>query len=143
MARNFVQPGDTLSLTAPAGGVTSGQFVIVGAFAGVAQHDAAAGASVEVMVTGVWMLPKAAATAIAAGAAVYWDGAAGNVTTTAAGNTAIGAAVKAAADADATAAVRLNGIAFAAYRRAPGRTLRARAVGMWHGTGEARTSSAS
>jgi predicted RecA/RadA family phage recombinase len=101
-----------LTLPAPAGGVVSGQFVVIAALAGVCQYDAAAGAPVEVALVGVWSLPKAAGIAIAAGAAVNWD-AANSVVTTAAG-TAIGAAAAAAADSAATVTVRLNGVAIAA-----------------------------
>ncbi|KKL79884.1 hypothetical protein LCGC14_2010330, partial [marine sediment metagenome] len=36
MAKNFIQPGDTLTVTAPAGGVVSGGAVEIGKLFGVA-----------------------------------------------------------------------------------------------------------
>jgi len=57
-----------LTVIAPAGGVTAGQLVIVGAIVGVAACDAAAGAQVEVSPEGVFDLAKTPADALAAGA---------------------------------------------------------------------------
>lgn len=107
--KNFVQKGDVVTLAAPAT-VTSGSGVLVGKLFGVANTDAASGADVTVSLEGVYDLPKATG-AITAGALVYWDNTAKNVTTTSTSNTLIGAAVVAAASGDATARVRLNGIA--------------------------------
>ena len=56
--KNFVAPGNTITAIAPAGGVLSGALVLVGAMAGVANADAAAGAPVELSVEGVFDLPK-------------------------------------------------------------------------------------
>lgn len=106
---NYVQKGETITLTAPAA-VSSGDGVLVGKFFGVAVADAASGAEVEATLCGVFELPKATG-AITQGALVYWDNTAKNVTTTSTSNTLIGAAVVAAASGDTTAIVRLNGIA--------------------------------
>jgi predicted RecA/RadA family phage recombinase len=57
---------------------------------------------------GVYELAKATG-AITAGAKVYWDNSAKNVTTTASGNSLIGAATVAALSGDATVIVRLDG----------------------------------
>ena len=109
MARNFVQPGNTITLTAPSA-VASGEGLAVGQFFGIAVTDAEAGAQVEAALTGVFELPKAAV-AVSQGDALYWDAGASNLTTTATGNTLIGAATETAATGAATARVRLNGVA--------------------------------
>jgi len=52
--RNYVQPGDSLALAVPyAGGVTSGQGVLVGALFGVAAVDGAQNAVIECQTKGV------------------------------------------------------------------------------------------
>ena len=71
MARNFVQPGDVITLTAPVA-VKSGGVVHVGALIGVAAYDAPEGAEVETALTGVFELPKGKA-ALEQGALAYWD----------------------------------------------------------------------
>lgn len=106
--RNYVQPGDTLTLTAPAE-IISGGVVIVGSIIGVANGNAANGALVDVDTVGVFTLPKVAALAIEAGDAVYWDAAAKLVNKTAGGNSKLGVATAAAANPSASVNVRLNG----------------------------------
>ncbi len=108
--RNYVQPGKTLTLTAPYA-LTSGQGALVGSIFGVAKTDLASGASGEFQTEDVIDLTKAGATAVTAGALVYWDNAARNVTTNAAAgaNKLIGAATQAAAAGDATVRVKLTG----------------------------------
>ena len=56
--KNFIQPGDVVTVTTPAGGVTSGQLVIVAAIVGVAATTQLAGADVELATTGVFDLAK-------------------------------------------------------------------------------------
>jgi predicted RecA/RadA family phage recombinase len=70
--KNFVQEGNTITVTAPAT-VTSGQLVVVGSISGVAAFDAASGADVEVAVEGVFELPKVTTDVIAQGDRLYWD----------------------------------------------------------------------
>ena len=106
--KNFIQKGDTITLSAPAGGVTSGGGVLVGSLFGIAAGDAAENDNVEVQTTGVFELPKATG-AVTQGVKVYWDNTNGNVTTTVTGNTLIGAATIAAVSGDATVRVKLNG----------------------------------
>lgn len=108
MARNYIQPGDVLTIFAPAA-VLSGAPVIAGDIKGIAQGDAAAGASVDVATSGVWELPKVAANAFALGGKVYWSTADGLATSTASGNTLLGVAVEAAAAGTASVKVRLSG----------------------------------
>jgi predicted RecA/RadA family phage recombinase len=110
MAKNYVQPGDTLPLIAPYN-VASGGGFLVGSLFSVALAAALAGAPVEGRNAGVWDLPKTAGQAFVQGAKVYWDDAAKTVTGVAAGNTLIGVATQAAAGGDATARVKLGIVA--------------------------------
>lgn len=105
--KNFVQDGDVLTLTAPYA-VASGGGALVGTLFGVATSTVANAAQGEFATTGVFDLPKASG-AITQGAKVYWDNTNKVVTTTASGNSLIGAAIAAAVSGDATARVRLNG----------------------------------
>lgn len=105
--QNYVQAGQHVTLTAPAA-LASGAGVLVGGLFGVALTSAASGASVEVATYGVYDLPKATG-AVSQGARLYWDNVAKVVTTTASGNSLIGAAIVAALSGDATVRVRLNG----------------------------------
>jgi predicted RecA/RadA family phage recombinase len=111
MATNFIQPGNFLTISAPAA-VASGGVVIAGGIVGVATGDAASGAPVDVAVTGVFKLPKVAANNIALGAAVHWDAAEGLATLDDdnGGNAKLGIAVEAAAASTGTVAVRLGTI---------------------------------
>lgn len=108
MASNYIQPGDTLELTAPAA-LASGQGVAVGGFFGVALAAADSGARVNVALTGVWELPKVSAQAWTEGQLIYWVAADGNATTASSGNTLIGKAAAAAGNPSARGLVRLNG----------------------------------
>jgi len=118
MATNYTQAGEVVTLVAPSGGVVSGAGVRVGVCFGVALHDAAAGADVEVQRRGVFTLPKVSAQAWTQGAAIYWDddavGGAVATTATTAGNILIGFAAAAAANPSATGSVVLTGAAPAA-----------------------------
>lgn len=108
MAKNFIQAGDTVTIPAPAA-VASGGVVIAGAIIGVAQGDAASGASVDVKTSGVWELPKVGADVATLGVAIYWNNTSKLATVTASGNTKIGVAVEAAGAGVASIKVRLSG----------------------------------
>jgi predicted RecA/RadA family phage recombinase len=112
--KNFIQRGDMITVTAPAGGVTSGQGVLVGNLFGVAAKNAAEGESVEIAAVGVYELPKLASAVIAAGARVAWDDAVKQVVLPGTGKVPIGIATSAAGNGVATVRVRLDGIATAA-----------------------------
>ncbi len=105
--KNFLQPGDTVTVNAPVA-VNSGDGLLVGALFGVALATAAINTNVEVLTEGVVDLPKAAV-AVTQGAKIYWDNTAKNLTTTATNNTLIGCAILASAVGDGTVRVRLNG----------------------------------
>ena len=107
--RNYVQPGDSLALAVPyAGGVTSGQGVLVGALFGVAAVDGVQNAVIEAQTQGVFDLAKEPALAITAGARLFWDNTNRRLTTTATGNFCVGLATQAALAADATVRVVLQ-----------------------------------
>ncbi len=107
--KNYIQQGNTLTFTAAAA-IASGDGVLQGALFGVAATSAAIGEDFEADLVGVFELPKAAG-AITRGAKVYWNNGNSQVTTTASGNTLIGAATEPAADGATSARVRLNGTA--------------------------------
>lgn len=109
MSTTFLQKGEVLTLTAPAGGVVAGTAYLIGAILVVARETVAQGLPFDADVCGVHVLPKAAG-ALAEGASVYWDNAAKNVTATPTANYYIGVATAAALAGDATVPVRLNGI---------------------------------
>lgn len=108
--KNYVQPGNTITLTAPYA-VASGDGLLVGSIFGVAAGTAAVGESVEAALTGVYDLKKVASQAWAAGDKVYWDNTAKEATKTTTSNTLIGVAVVAVAGGtgDTIGRVRLNG----------------------------------
>ncbi|MCZ7480921.1 capsid cement protein [Rhizobium rhizogenes] len=103
--KNFVQDGDVLDLTAPAGGVVSGQATLFGDILGVANATAAEGEKVAVSVEKVFDLPKASV-AIGEGKKVYWTGT--QITTTVGSNRFAGYATKAATAEAATVPVKIS-----------------------------------
>jgi predicted RecA/RadA family phage recombinase len=108
--KNYVQPGGTLTLTAPYA-VASGDGLLVGAIFGVASGDALNGQPVEAVLVGVFDLKKVGAQAWNAGDKIYWDNTNKQATKTATDNTLIGVAIEAVGgDAGETVGrVRLNG----------------------------------
>ena len=110
MAKNDVQRGKIITLTAPAGGVVSGNMYKVGQLLVVAQVTAAATEPFSCDTEGVHELPKATG-ALTEGALLYWDDTAKDLTATASGNQLAGVAVAAAGSGDAVCLCRLNGAA--------------------------------
>jgi predicted RecA/RadA family phage recombinase len=106
MAKNFVQPGDTLTLVAPTN-VKSGGVVVVGALAGIAAYDALQGEDVEVSLEGVFAVPKTTPGGINQGDKAYWDAGASKVTTTAGSNLLLGVCVLTAGTSETTCRVKL------------------------------------
>mgnify|MGYP006283970171 CR=1 FL=1 len=108
--KNYVQPGNTITLTAPYA-VTSGDGLLVGAIFGVAAGDADSGATVETALVGVFDITKIGSQAWTVGAKVYWDDTNKRCTTVATDNTLVGVAVEAVAGgaSDTIGRVRLNG----------------------------------
>jgi predicted RecA/RadA family phage recombinase len=108
--KNYVQPGNTITLTAPYA-VASGDGLLVGSIFGLASGSAALGETVEAALVGVFDLRKVASQAWAQGDKVYWDNTNKEATKTDLGNTLIGVATEAVAGGagDVIGRVRLNG----------------------------------
>lgn len=92
--KNYVDSGDTVTVTAPAA-VASGGGVLLGSLFGVAQNAAENGASLVIVTKGVFDLTKVGSQAWTVGAKVYWDNANKRCTTVATDNTLIGVATEA------------------------------------------------
>src|SRR5882757_7406503 len=105
--KNFIQEGDIIVVPAPAPGVNSGDFVLVGTIGGVSQLTAATGADAPLLTEGVFTLAKDTAAAWAQGDALYWDNTNKRFTKTAAANTLFGQAAAAALITDAFGAVKI------------------------------------
>jgi predicted RecA/RadA family phage recombinase len=113
MAKNYIQPGNTITLTntdvTDAAALASGDGYLAGSIFGVAQTDVAVGDDGEFALIGVWALAKVSAQAWTVGQRIYWAEASGECTTTASSNKLIGVAVEAADNPSATGKVRLSG----------------------------------
>jgi predicted RecA/RadA family phage recombinase len=92
--KNYVQPGNTITLTAPYA-VSSGDGLLVGAIFGVATGSAGNGETIEAALVGVFDLTKVGSQAWAVGDKIYWDNTAKTTTKTTTSNTLIGVAVEA------------------------------------------------
>jgi predicted RecA/RadA family phage recombinase len=112
--KNFIQRGGMITVTAPTGGVISGQGVLVGNLFGVAATAAAEDESVEIATVGVYELPKLASAVITAGARVAWDDTAKQIVLPGTGMVPIGVATVAAGNGATTVRVRLDGVSTAA-----------------------------
>ena len=108
--KNFVQPGESMTYTAPVGGVTSGVGVQIGQILVIATVTVAAGLPFTGITCGVITHAKATGQSWAEGAVLYWDESAHKFTTTASGNLQAGTAAAAALSADTEGTVRLDGI---------------------------------
>lgn len=112
--QNFIQNGHIIRVKAPAGGIASGEGLIVGNIFGIAAFSSAEGDPVELGTTGVYQLPKASAAVLTVGARVAWDNVARNVNVPGTGRFPIGIATEAAGNGTTSVAVRLDGVATAA-----------------------------
>lgn len=92
--KNYVDSGDTVTVTAPAA-VASGAGVLIGSLFGVAQGAAANGASLVIVTKGVFNLTKVGSQAWTVGVKVYWDNTNKRCTTVSTDNTLIGVATEA------------------------------------------------
>ena len=107
--RNFVQPGDSLTVIAAAN-ANSGTVVVMGQMFGIATHNALTGERLTLKLGGVFDLAKtnAASMSMAVGANVYWDAANSRATANASGTVKIGVAAVAVDNAAAVVRVRFN-----------------------------------
>lgn len=112
MAKNYIQPGNTITWTnedvTGAVDVASGDGVVAGSLFGIAQGDIAIGSDGELALIGVFQLPKVSAQAWTVGERIYWVAADANATATAGSNKLIGVAIEPAANPSATGKVRLS-----------------------------------
>jgi predicted RecA/RadA family phage recombinase len=106
--KNYVQRGDTMTLTAPYDR-NSGEGALVGSIFGVAANTVANATDGEFDVVGVFTLAKVSAQAWTQGALIYWDNTAKLCTTVSSGNKLIGVAASAAGNPSGAGDVRLNG----------------------------------
>lgn len=109
MADNYIQKGDVVELTAPTGGVISGNGYLIDSVFVVALTSAAQGEKFNGKRVGVWTLPKPSTQVWAEGVKLYWNDTAKNVTATATNNTLIGAAAAEATNPSTTGSVLLTG----------------------------------
>lgn len=110
--RNMVQPGHTITVSAPAQ-VQSGEYVAIGALGGVAAGDAENGDALDLSVEGVFAISKNANATFAVGDRVYFDVTAKEATdndsdSNSGGTVAIGVATAAAGVGAASVNVRLT-----------------------------------
>ena len=108
--RNYIQNGHIVRVTTPAGGIASGDALIVGSIFGIAAYSSAEGDPVELSTTGVFQLPKASAAVLTVGARVAWDNTAKNINVPGTGRFPVGTATEAAGNGITSVAVRLDGI---------------------------------
>ena len=76
MNAKYIQKGDAVDYT-PGADVSAGDVIVQGDLVGVAKLDIKTGKLGALALTGLFDFPKAAGTAIAAGARCYWDAAEG------------------------------------------------------------------
>lgn len=106
---NYVQPGHSLTVTAPYA-VSAGGGVQIGAnLFGIAVDTKTSGATDLVIRTeGVFDIAKTTTQAYAAGARVFWDNSGKLITSVTTGNIEAGVVIQAAGTTDTTARVRLG-----------------------------------
>ena len=106
--KNFVQEGDTLTLT-PAADVAGGVGYLFGtALFGVAAGTVTSGTPGEFLTEGVVTIGKTSARAISVGDVLYWDATNTVVNKTTSGQRAVGIAVEAAVNPSATVLMKLT-----------------------------------
>jgi len=110
MANNYIQPGDNITIEAPAN-VTSGAPVFAGKIVGIAMGKAAMGAAVDVATSGVFEMRKVADEDIHLGDSIFWDVGYHLVTfdDDSGVNLKLGVAVETAGESTSTVRVRLSG----------------------------------
>lgn len=105
--KTFVSKGESVDLVAPYA-VSSGGGMKVGAIIAIAVMDAAIGATVAALVTGVADVPSDTGTAWSAGDIVYWDDTNKVFTKTTTSNTKAGYVTAAKLSAGTTGRIRLQ-----------------------------------
>ncbi len=109
--KTFIQPGDVLEFTAPAGGVVAGTGVKIGDLLVIPTISAAAGAKFTGVRSGVVEHAKVPAQAWTEGQRIYWNAGSAEMTTVATDGSFVGVAAAAAANPSSTGSVVLAGAA--------------------------------
>lgn len=104
--QNYICEGERIQVTAPSGGITSGNVVLVGAKVTVAITSAIEGKIAVCQTEGVFELPKATG-AITKGDALYFDESENELTKTSTGNALAGYAFTSALSGDTTVQISL------------------------------------
>lgn len=107
MAKNFVQPGTDIQLTAGATALVGGVPVLVGKRLAVPMADIPAYTTGAAAVVGVWRFPKAAVV-LNQGDLVYWDAVANNITNVVGSNTLVGYVFETALAGSADVCIKIN-----------------------------------
>lgn len=111
MSTNFKNPGDVMEFIAPTGGVTAGVPVLIGGLFVIPADTALALAKFRGKANGVFALNKTASEVWTQEQPIFWDVANAKASNDqGVGHLPIGSAGAAAASADATGDVRLNGV---------------------------------
>jgi predicted RecA/RadA family phage recombinase len=108
--KTYIQSSHTLTVTAPTGGVVSGQGVLIGTLFGIAQYDAVEGAEAEILTEGVVEIGKTSALQIDVGDRLFWDATNKVVNKTATAQVCVGVAVSAAANPSGTVRIKLGAV---------------------------------
>lgn len=108
MSTKSVQPGDTLKLTAPSGGVTTGVPVKIGRLFVVPQVTAAVGEKFSGDIEGVHTIPKVSSEIWIEGTVAYYNTGSALATSTSTTAMLIGLCVEAAASGSTTAKIKLT-----------------------------------
>jgi predicted RecA/RadA family phage recombinase len=111
MATTFRKSGDTVTVTAPAGGLTVDVPALIESLFGIPQFSAAEAAECELMVTGEHVLSKTSAQAWVEGQKIFWNTGTSLCDSDSTTGPLIGVAVAVAANPSSTGIVRLNGSA--------------------------------
>ncbi len=105
--KNWIAPGEVVTLTAPGGGVVGGTGVLVGALFVIPSVTAAAGAKFTGHVVGLVSHAKVSTEVWTEGQRLYWNAGLSQVTSVATAGMFIGVAAEAAANPSATGKVLL------------------------------------
>lgn len=104
----FKRPGNSITITAGSD-IERDSVVVQGTLVGISVDGAKSGNSTELQISGVHDFPALSSQNITAGAAVFWDTSAENMTTTSTNNTAAGVAVTDSPSGEGRVQVLLNG----------------------------------
>lgn len=106
--KNYVEPGNALTVPAPSGGVVSGKPVVIGSLRGFAAATAAEGEDVAIFRRGVFDVDKESGTAWAVGDKVYLKADGSGFNKTATSNVLFGFAAAAAVAGDTVGRICLG-----------------------------------